>query len=112
MTQSTNTDLNECIADSLADLSQFLGILHKRFGSQLAYDIQTNLPSGRVERGSLASHAVRVALVAAIGEYLNWDTEQVCRFAAQALEDSNIHYLAKLIYDQLGNYGNDEELSS
>jgi hypothetical protein len=99
MTTVTNPDVQACVAEAFAELSRFLGLLHKRMGSQLPYDILTNLPNGIIERDALAKHTLRVALVAALVEYLQWDTEQVTRLAAEVLEDSNLHYLAGLLYE-------------
>ena len=87
------------MADAMAELSRFLGLLHKRFGDQLPYDILTNLPNGIVQREALAKHAVRVALVAALGEYLQWDPNEVTRLAVEVLEDGNLHYLAGILYE-------------
>jgi hypothetical protein len=109
---STTQSINHAITDAVKELAGFISILHKRFGSQLPHDVLNNLPANMVQYEKLPKHSVRMALVAAIGEYLNWDTEQVARFAAETLEDSNIHYLAKIVYDQLENYGNDEKLST
>jgi hypothetical protein len=100
---TTNTpDVKGCIADAMAELSRFVALLHKRFGNQLPYDIFVNLPAGNVQRHTLAKHALRVALVAALGEYQQWDTEAVTRFAAEQLEDVNLHYLASLLYEHTG----------
>lgn len=99
MNTQSNPDIPSCVADAMAELSRFLGLLHKRFGSQLPYDILTNLPKGIVQREMLAKHAVRVALVAALGEYLQWDAPEVTRFAGDLLEDGNLHYLAGILYE-------------
>ncbi len=99
MSATTNPDFHGCVADALAELARFLGLLHNRFGSQLPYDILINLPAGIVHRETVAKHTVRFALVAALGEYLQWDTQQVTRLAAELLEDSNVHYLAGLLYE-------------
>ena len=55
-----NPDVSGCVADAMAELSQFLGILHKRLGNQLPYDILTNLPSGIIQRDTLAKHSLRL----------------------------------------------------
>ena len=55
----------------MAELSRFLGILHKRFGNQLPHDILTNLPNGIIQRDALAKHTVQVALVSALGDTSN-----------------------------------------
>jgi len=99
MSAIKNPDVPGCVADAMAELSQFLGILHKRLGNQLPYDILTNLPSGIIQRDTLAKHSLRLALVAALGEYLQWDAEQITRFSAELLEDSNLHYLAGLLWE-------------
>lgn len=103
-------DQSHSITEAVEEMSRFIAILHKQFGSQLPHDVLYNLPNGMVQRDELPKHAVRVALVSAIGEYLNWGTEDVARFAAETLEDSNIHHLAKIVYEQIENYGHDEEL--
>jgi|ERR1051325_923567 hypothetical protein len=101
MSTVNNTDVQGCVTGAFAELSQFVGLLHKHLGSQLAYDILSNIPSGIIEREMMAKHTLRFALVAAIGEYLRWDTAQVTRFAGEILEDSNLHYLAGLLFEHV-----------
>ena len=99
MSTPSNPDVAGCVTAAMAELSRFVGLLHKHFGNQLPYDILTNLPSGIVQRDTLAKHSLRLALVAALGEYLQWDTEQITRLAGELLEDSNLHYLAGLLWE-------------
>jgi hypothetical protein len=108
MNTLTKPDFQDCVADAMAELSQFLGILHKQLDSQLPYDILTNLPAGIVQRDTIAKHTVRFAMVAALGEYLQWDTQQVTRLAAELLEDCNLHYLAGLLFEHCDTGGGDE----
>jgi hypothetical protein len=98
MNATSTPDVQGCIAEAMSELSRFLGILHTRFGSQLPYDILTNLPNGLVQRDQLAERALRVALVSTVGEYFGWDTDEVTIFAAETLEDSNVHNLAAFLY--------------
>jgi hypothetical protein len=101
----TEREIKACITEGIEEFSGFVATLHKRFGSQLPHDVLNNIPRGLVRFEAVSKHAVRTALVAAIGEHLSWDTAQVSNFAADLLEDSNIHDLAKIIRDRIESYG-------
>jgi len=101
-------DVRATISRAVEELGAFISILNKRFGGQLPHDVFSNLPDGVVQLQTLPKHAVRLALVGAIGEYLNWNTDQVSHFAAEVLEDSNVHDLAKLVYELIQNSESEE----
>jgi hypothetical protein len=103
----TEREIKSCITEGIEEFSSFIATLHKRFASQLPHDVINNIPRGLVRFDAVSKHAVRVALVAAIGEYLNWDTKDVSRFVAELLEDSNIHDLAGIIHNRIETYGDD-----
>ena len=97
-------------SDAFEELARFIGILHKRFASQFASDLLTNLPAGALTPGTLRQHSLHVAVVAAIGEYLEWDAEAVTTLVGKILEDSNVHGLAEVLYSNTeqrsnGTYG-------
>ena len=87
-------------SDAFEELARFIGILHKRFANQFAYDLLTNLPAGTVTPETLQQHSFHVAIVATIGEYLEWDAEAVTMFVGKVLEDSNIHGLAEVVFSK------------
>lgn len=94
-------DLTACMAEAMAELSRFEALLNKYFAMQFPYDLHTNLPSGLVRREDLAQHALRSALVSAIGELCGWEPDAVTELAAQILEDANIHDLAAVLYAEV-----------
>ncbi len=103
----TQSEIKASITEAIEEFSSFVATLHKRFASQLPHDVLSNIPRGLVRFDMLPKHAIRAALVAAIGEYLSWDEGEVAALAAEILEDSNLHDLAKLIHERLENNGND-----
>jgi hypothetical protein len=103
----TEHEIKSCITEGIQEFSSFVSTLHRRFSSQLSHDVMNNIPRGLVRFEAVAKHAVHVALVAAIGDYLSWDTEEVSRLAIELLEDSNLHDLAKVIHERIENNGND-----
>lgn len=102
----TEREIKASITEAIEEFSSFVAILHRRFASQLPHDLIGNAPRGLVQFDLLPKHAARVALVAAIGEYLSWDEKDAATFAAEILEDCNIHDLAKLIHQKIED-GND-----
>jgi hypothetical protein len=91
-------ELSDCTAEAMAELSRFIGLLHKYFAQQFPYDVHTNLPSGLVQRKDLAQHSVESAIVSVISEMYRWDTDAATQFAGRILEDSNVHDLAAVVF--------------
>lgn len=94
-------EIKACITEAIGEFSQFIALLHRRFASQLPHDLFSNVRRGLVRFDSLPKHAVRVAVVAAIGE------SDVANLAAEILEDSNQHDLAQSIRNRIETNGND-----
>jgi hypothetical protein len=101
----TEHEIKSCITEGIQEFSSFVSTLHKRFSSQLPHDVVDNIPRGLVRFEAVSKHAVRVALVAAIGEYLSWDETEVANLSADILEDSNFHDLAQCIRNRIENHG-------
>jgi hypothetical protein len=103
----TEGEIKACMTEGIEEFSSFVATLHRRLASQLPHDVLNNVPRGLVRFEAVSKHAVRTALVSAIGEYLSWDTEEVATFAAEILEDSNLHDVSKLVLQRIENDGND-----
>jgi len=78
-------------------LKKFQEALAKRYEGQLKYNYEENIPRGIVKAGDAEKHALEVALVSTIGEYVHWEPEGAREIAANIVEDVNFHDLAKAI---------------
>jgi hypothetical protein len=90
-------------AQAETEIARVLEILRIRIQRQLEYDLTENIPRGIVTPEESRTHALRHSLVATIGEWLNWDEDQAINFAAEILEDCNLHQLAAFLFDQARN---------
>jgi hypothetical protein len=95
------TEQSESLAEATNEIARFTEILHRRIHGQLRYDLEVNLPGARVKRQEMRTHALRSGIVSAIGEWLQWDPEQITLIAAEILDDSNLHDLAGLLNQAL-----------
>ena len=80
------------------EIARFSEILQRRILHQLTYDLLQNRRVGRVTDGDFKRHALRIGIVAAIGEWCQWDGDAVTQVAAEILEDSNLQDLAAPLY--------------
>lgn len=78
---------------ALQNIATFCADLQKRATAQLQYDLESNLPSGRISAQEAAdgSHAIRRAIASAIGSFVHYDIIGALDIAADIAEDVNAH---------------------
>lgn len=74
-------------------ITTFCADLQKRALDQLQYDLESNLPSGRISAQEAAdgSHAIRRAIASAVGSFVHYDILGALEIAADIAEDVNAH---------------------
>jgi hypothetical protein len=80
-------------ATALAIISAFCADLQKRAIAQLDYDLKSNVPFGILSPAEAAegSHALRLAIVSAVGSFVHYDIHGALEIAADIADDVNAH---------------------
>lgn len=80
-------------ASALAAITAFCADLQKRAISQLQYDLESNVQFGVLTAAEAAegSHALRLAIVSAVGSFVHYDIYGALEIAADIAEDVNAH---------------------
>jgi len=72
------TEIQASITRAVEEFASFISILQKRFASQLPHSIFNSVALVGFE--NIPKHILRLAIISAIGEYLNWEVEEVRGF--------------------------------
>lgn len=82
--------------------AEFISTVINSINHQLEYDVLVNKKHGRIDdKTDIANHAIKIGLVHAIGKHIQWSTCDAISFAAEILEDCNLHGLAKELRDKI-----------